>query len=174
MKSSVRSIVVGWPTIVDPVPPLSSIQDNSFPYFSRSSYSTFFFDGRDPRSTQYCVYFRSNRLRFQETNSYHRAQFFFLSFPSSLRKPTTNPSTTPSLKTIHQVSNRPTIIITNKLSEEEGERKDGYGVYFSGTSVTRRGRDDTSSCRPFLGGERGSSSTSLSLSLSLYKRVSQI
>lgn len=59
MKSSVRSIVVRWSTIVDPVPPLSPIQDNSFefPYFpgSRSSCSTFLFvlDGHDPRSTQY-------------------------------------------------------------------------------------------------------------------------
>lgn len=120
MKSSVRSIVVRWSTIVDPVPPLSPIQDNSFefPYFpgSRSSCSTFLFvlDGHDPRSTQYarvCTPPPTNRAIIAttstKTNSHHRARrvfaFLFSSFPSS-RRNTTNPFP----ENNPRVSNRPT------------------------------------------------------------------
>ena len=120
MKNSVRSIVVRWSTIVDPVPPLSPIQDNSFefPYFpgSRSSCSTFLFvlDGHDPRSTQYarvCIPPPTNRAIIAttstKTNSHHRARrvfaFLFSSFPSS-RRNTTNPFP----ENNPRVSNRPT------------------------------------------------------------------
>lgn len=123
MKSSVRSIVVRWSTIVDPVPPLSPIQDNSFefPYFpgSRSSCSTFLFvlDGHDPRSTQYArvcntstdesSHYSSSHYTSTKTNSHHRARrvfaFLFSSFPSS-RRNTTNPFP----KNNPRVSNRPT------------------------------------------------------------------
>lgn len=183
MKSSVRSIVVRWSTIVDPVPPLSPIQDNSFefPYFpgSRSSCSTFLFvlDGHDPRSTQYarvCTPPPTNRAiiaraitpRPKQIRTIERGEFSrFFSLPSP-RLEETPP--TPSPKTI--LASRIVRLITNKLPQRGNERRDGYGVYFSGTSVasaTGRGRDDdASSCRPFLLPRLSSGSPSLPLSLS--------
>lgn len=98
MKSSVRSIVVRWSTIVDPVPPLSSIQYNSSsssPIFPvrRIRNSTFFFglDGHDPRSTintRACTSAPTDRIiepiifdihHLSKTNSCHRDGFLSLS-----------------------------------------------------------------------------------------------
>lgn len=141
MKSSVRSIVVRWSTIVDPVPPLSPIQDNSFefPYFpgSRSSCSTFLFvlDGHDPRSTQYarvCTPPPTNRAiiaraitpRPKQIRTIERGEFSrFFSLPSP-RLEETPP--TPSPKTI--LASRIVRLITNKLSR--GGTKGGTDTAF--------------------------------------------
>lgn len=151
MKSSVRSIVVRWSTIVDPVPPLSPVQDILVPIIPRyfpidrippsssasiaaapiyaqyAPASIVFASSIDDRAAD----FSSDRFDSYSTFFTSRSLFLFsLSLVSNTRPSFLLP---PPPKTI--LSNRPT---TNKLSDKGGsEGKDGYGVYFSGTTSSR-------------------------------------